>query len=834
MTQIFFSQCIAVLCSEAPGLAELRLILEREGYTIKADEDTSEWPEMQGEGLTLATNFENGATCCVDICDFPWPDDMGVTGDPTLVTGAHMMGAFGPFAHPGAFERALQAPGYQSAPSSTREHRAFVRFRVSNLIPASEESAEARFASAENANPAWEIAYLLRVAASLREMPVALAYFNPSSELLLSMEGMSGILGFAFEHKTYPVEAVCRVRGCKVDEEWSLVDSIGMEQLGLRDHEFTWAGAEVSRQEQVEFLINLQHYQIDHSAPMTSGHTTDGPHDKLWRAEERENACMMPPRRVLHWTIDGDLPEPAPLAATATAAPVASNDESGLSPEAEEILSKLEAWLPLRDSIRARAVNWVCSPAFRTVYYDDAHVPLALKYALEQEVSKKESKELWQKIQFLGIQNPQLWNQYQQLASQGQVWFAVPMMTNPAFNTEPNAMLPCGVIVATEQTSMEILLAGVFAMVAYELYSGGGDKTRHPGTARMMADDNYRMFYRETFPLEETQGSQFTLLSILLRKSWMPPDGVPFIPLLVMPGPKGAVVQIPWHIACGSPPPPGSMKPGRFAEISEVDRLADRMVAGQKTKKRGCWDVISLVVTAFFVAGIIGGLCLMFLENPKDRKSAPKAQTARRQTFSNVSSWSQTPSLREQASVVNATAYPPLLGEDAAGSGFLFKIEAGFILAATSRHQFANPDQPPGKLFDLDELEVSLNKEQFIRQPDSQIQLVNGLSKFAPCLEYHSSDILRNGDMLRLILGKGKWVEGRLQTEADVPLSSPSALLRLQVQTNESVAGTSGSPIVHAQTGRVVGVMIGADKAQSPKVLAFETLRIVLVAKKIE
>ena len=161
MTQIFFSQCIAVLCSEAPGLAELRRILEREGYTIKADEDMSDWPEMQGAGLTLATSFENGATCLVDICDFPWPDDLGVTGDPTLLTGAHVLGAFGPFAHPGAFERALQAPEYQSVAPDARNHRAFVRFRVSRLIP-SDAGSEASFASTENANPAWEIAYLLR------------------------------------------------------------------------------------------------------------------------------------------------------------------------------------------------------------------------------------------------------------------------------------------------------------------------------------------------------------------------------------------------------------------------------------------------------------------------------------------------------------------------------------------------------------------------------------------------------------------------------------------------------------------------------------------------
>lgn len=391
MTQVFFSQCIAVLCSEAPGLAELRLILEREGYTIKADEDVSGWPEMQGAGLTLAADFENGASCWVDICEFTWPDDLGVTGNPTLVTGAHMMGAFGPFVHPGALERALLAPGYQSAAPDARNHRAFVRFRVSNLIPASEDTSEASFASVENANPVWEIAYLLRVAASLREMPAALAYFNPNSELLLSMQGLAGILTFAFEQKTYPIEAVCRVRGCPVDDEWSLVDSIGMGQLGLRDHEFAWADAEVSCQEQLEFLINLLHYQIDQSAPMTSGNTTDGPPDKLWRAEERETSIMIPVRKVLHWTIDGSPSEPDHLTPVSAAAEASVADEDKLAPETEEALARLEAWQPLRDTIRARAINWLRSPAFRTVYYDDAHVPLALKYALEQEMSKKGS-----------------------------------------------------------------------------------------------------------------------------------------------------------------------------------------------------------------------------------------------------------------------------------------------------------------------------------------------------------------------------------------------------------------------------------------------------------
>lgn len=136
----------------------------------------------------------------------------------------------------------------------------------------------------------------------------------------------------------------------------------------------------------------------------------------------------------------------------------------------------------------------------------------------------------------------------------------------------------------------------------------------------MMSDDRYRMFYREAFPLEETQGSYLTLMSVLLRNSWMPPDEVPFIPLLVMPGPKGAVVQIPWHVATGTPPPPGSMSPGRFADVAKVDRMADKMAAEHNSKKWGCWNIISLIIWVVFLTGLIGGIVMMIFEEPAKAK----------------------------------------------------------------------------------------------------------------------------------------------------------------------------------------------------------------------
>ena len=143
---------------------------------------------------------------------------------------------------------------------------------------------------------------------------------------------------------------------------------------------------------------------------------------------------MMPPRKVLHWTMDGSPPEPPRLSAAPMAVAPGPSEETSPATEADEVIAKLEAWLPHRDAIRMRAVKWLRSPSFRTVYYDEAHIPMALKLALAQEMSKKEAAETWKKVQIWGQQTPELWNQYQHLASHGQVWFAVPMMTNPAFN----------------------------------------------------------------------------------------------------------------------------------------------------------------------------------------------------------------------------------------------------------------------------------------------------------------------------------------------------------------------------------------------------------------
>lgn len=615
--QIFYSQGVAVLFSRAPDLGALRLQLERAGYAISAMEEASAWPEMQGALLKLTTNLESGASCWVDICPFCWPDDMGSTGTASQLTAAHAMGAFGPFVAPGALGRALEAPGYQQAAPAARGHQAFVRLRISHFFQEQTNGAQAGTARPVNAQPAQELAFLLRVAAELAAFPEALAYFNPNAELLMTMQGLTSSLTHAWEQKSFPLEPVCRVRGCPVDETWSFVDCIGLEQLGLRDHEFCWGDPALGRQEQISFMLGLVQYQVQNAAHVGAGHTTDGPQGKHWRAEEREHGCMEPPRRVLHWLAAGDATEPEVLRVHAVPAATAeepAEQDAAMMAELSAMKSVFEKWLPHRESLRQRASAWMQSPEFLTSYYDDAHFPACFHRQLERETTKAKADEFIAKIQHIGQQSPALLAKYEKLATRGQLWFAVPLMSNPGFRKNPDALLPCGVLLPLEQTSDALMMGGLFATHAYSLYIGDGDERKYPGTARIMANDEFRLFYREAFPEQETQGRKFHYLCLMMKKEWLPPEEIPFVPVMALPEPGGALLQVPWQVLTGALLN-GQLKPGRFTKFAAKERRREEREDYLRERYKGfggfflrIWDYIVLFFWLIFWGSIAAAI----------------------------------------------------------------------------------------------------------------------------------------------------------------------------------------------------------------------------------
>lgn len=610
--QVFFSQGVAVLFSKTPDLGALRLHLERAGYTISSMEEASDWPEMQGAMLKLGTNLSNGAVCWVDICDFRWPDDMGNSEPPTRLTAAHAMGAFGPSVNPGALARAMEAPGYQEAVPAAQAHRAFVRLRMSTFFQQT-PSGTTSDTPPPVPQPAHELAFLLHAAATLVSAPEATAFFNPTGELLLTPQGLTSCVAHAAEHRAFPIEPVCRVRGCPVDETWSFVDSIGLSQFNLPDHEFCWGDPALSRQEQISFMLGLIRYQVENSVRVGSSHTTDGPLGKRWRAEERESSCMAPPRAVLHWLVDGAGPEPEVLRARhdADATPEPDERQIAVGAAVEEVCKNLEKWLPYRENMRQRAAAWILSPEFVTTYYDDAHFPAEFQRELESVLPKDEAQKTIASIQHRGKQRPALLAQYMELATKGQLWFATPLMSNPAFDSKPETLLPCGVLVATNQTSESISLGELFAAHAYGLYVGDGDAAKYPGTARMMENDEFRLFYREAFPLEETQGQRFLYLCLLLKKEWMPPEEVPFVPMMALPGAAGAMMQIPWQVLSENPSAGPPLKPGTFNKYAVKEREREKRDAMLEERYKGfggffvrCWDYTVLAFWALFWLGV--------------------------------------------------------------------------------------------------------------------------------------------------------------------------------------------------------------------------------------
>lgn len=589
------------------------MMLEKHGRTISAISEESPYPEMEGPSLRLPWGEGSTHSCLVDIVDGPWPDAMGSDeAEPGLISNAHMLGAYGPCVHPGALERAATIGGLTEVKTAAREqHHAFIRIRLTGtLLESSEHAGNEPAATAPS--PTEVLLWMAGIAAQVGVVPGAMGYFNPNGEVLLSIDSLIKMMDGAATEGLYPVPVLISVRHFQSEPGWTIADTVGMGQFGLPDHEMAISQDESNPGEYPLFLINLCHYQITSQAIIHGGETTTGPDDTLWRAQEADASRAVPARAVLHWTKEDTPREPSPDDAAATGEPDA---ETASDRAIHDLIRITESLVTQSQAMQRRAAQWIKSPAFQSQFYDDVHTPSAARYFFEKEMSKKEAKEVWKSVETLGVQSPELWAQYQGLATEGQLMFAAAVITNPAFAQTPNDSVPCYVVVAHEQTASGIARSTLLAHIAGQQYVGLKDAAVSPKITALMKDDAFRLFRRDPVPPEEFDGNRGMFMSVQLRKSWMPPETIPFIPLLVQPGPRGAVIQIPWHIATGKPLPASSKKEAQWAELAALDREVDRMVEA-KNNSLGAklWRFISWIVYIIVGAGILFGMAGKFME----------------------------------------------------------------------------------------------------------------------------------------------------------------------------------------------------------------------------
>lgn len=486
--------------------------------------------------------------------------------------------------------------------------------------------------------------------------------------------------------------------------------------------------------------------------------------------------------------------------------------------ELESFAALIQPWHEQREQMRARAAQWIRSAAFRDVFYDDAHPPLAAKVLLAKELKRKEAAALLKNADVFGVQKPELWQQYQELAEQGLVVFGQVIIINPDCSGNPHHNLPCLVLVPEDQSPMAVTQAGVVAAWLGEIYAGLIPEER--ALAKLLRDDDFQLFRRRTLPTHPMMRGEGHLLDVALRMSWLPTENMLFVPLLIKPGRRGAVLQIPWSIATGTPPVPGSMEPGIWAEYADLDREADRLVAEQKSK-RGCGFWIYRAMSAVFFLGLAMGLVQLVKDMIWPPPPVPASQSAAGPGAHSNIVWKQAAKIRRETTPVSPQAYRPLQLASNNGYAFLLALPEGPVVAASAR---GSSTAAPGGLFSDGKPLLTLDTANVLTQRHSRIQLVTDISSKADTLAFDPDAVLEPGDIMLIIPAQGSPIPCTLALTKPHPLNAPAKKLQLTLPSPGKSGDLSGCPVVRRKTGKAAGVLQAPDPSATPTIHSFETI----------
>jgi hypothetical protein len=483
----------------------------------------------------------------------------------------------------------------------------------------------------------------------------------------------------------------------------------------------------------------------------------------------------------------------------------------------EIITTLIQPWHEQRGEMRERAVHWIRSAAFRDVFYDDAHPPLAAEVLLGHTMKRSEAAMLRKNARIFGQQTPELWKQYQDLADSGVLIFGHVIIANPGCASQPHRNLPCLVLVTEDQSPRAVAEAMQAAERLGELYTG--ERNGEPALTILLRDDGFQLFRRRTLPLCPLLRGEAHLLDLALRFSWLPPDGRPFVPLMIQPGGKGAAVQIPWSIVADWMPDPESMKRGIWGELADLDREADRHVARQNAK-RGCRFWVHRVCSWIFFLGLGLGLIQVIMEKIRPSPAAAPG-TSRDAPSAKSILWEQPLSVRQQFTAVPGSSYEPLRIPGNNGYGFVFLMPGGLVAAVTPRQ---GGRQAPEELWRQGLPHLKLDVLKLQARSDSWMQMVTGAEGGTQALEFNPEEVLTPGVELWVVYGKGLHVSGKLLSLSRHSLNAPSKRLQLRLDEPEPSLVLSGCPVVHAGTGHVVGVLSGKAASSGAAILLFETI----------
>jgi hypothetical protein len=134
----------------------------------------------------------------------------------------------------------------------------------------------------------------------LFSLPVTFCYFNPGGEVLANREAMEESLGHARKSRLPPLELWANVRQFRLENSWSIMDTIGNLQFGVPDVQASLPpGTSYDPVEVMHFLRDVTWAMVQ-GLRIQDGETRTGPGNTSWSAKFLP-AHVEPRRQVVAW-----------------------------------------------------------------------------------------------------------------------------------------------------------------------------------------------------------------------------------------------------------------------------------------------------------------------------------------------------------------------------------------------------------------------------------------------------------------------------------------------------------------------------------------------------
>jgi hypothetical protein len=299
----FHTQTVCVLLREAVTLEQLRPALAP--FTIRREISSEDWT-FGGPTFVLDYRPDVNGLVAVDVVDKPWPDGMGDPKQEFNIFGAWTMGMFGSHTYPGGLQRAMQQCwAWEDGKWLPTQHQGFIRIRSSYVFGKEDAAIRPADYDAEQ-----DLEFVTKIAQAVLALPQALCYFNPNGEVLRDQALLDESIDDGKTSELPPLDLWANIRLFRIDDTFSLMDTVGNAQLDLIDFEAVFS-KRFDCGEVDGFFRNATLYLLNHGDVIKDKDTLDGPGDARWQAHLFKNGLCDPPRNVLCFVPvdDVDLPE---------------------------------------------------------------------------------------------------------------------------------------------------------------------------------------------------------------------------------------------------------------------------------------------------------------------------------------------------------------------------------------------------------------------------------------------------------------------------------------------------------------------------------------------